>query len=140
MKEKVLELMKRNSFCVLSSVNMKVQPESSLVGFSENEKFEIVFECSNLSRKYQNILKNPHIALVVSEPENKLTVQYEGIAREFSPAKEKQLISQFLEKRPFARKFLDREDIKWFHVKPKWMRYSDYNKKPVVIEEMRQFS
>ena len=132
--------MKRNDYCVIATDSKGGAPESALIGFSENDKFEIVFECSNLSRKYKNLLRHPHISLVISEPDKKLTVQYEGMAKEISPVNESHRINQFLQKRPYARKFLDREDIKWFLVKPKWLRYSDYDQQPVVIEETRQFS
>ncbi len=52
-KKKVLELMRQEKYCVLSTVNATGQPESAFVAISENEKFELMIGTSKNSRKFK---------------------------------------------------------------------------------------
>lgn len=137
MKNKILKLMKESHFCVLSTVNNAGQPESALIGFSQNDNLELVFGCNMKSRKYQNLKTHPDVSAVVSQPEKRLTVQYEGHASLLQESKKDNVLKKHFDKLPFAKKYLDQPGQAWFKVVPKWIRYSDYSSDPAFIDEMR---
>jgi general stress protein 26 len=97
---------------------------------------EIIFDTVKTSRKYQNILHNPNVALAAGWDEE-VTVQYEGIAEILGTGDEADNLREV-----YFRAFPDGHERAetWpglVHVKvsPKWIRYSNFNE-PQVIEEM----
>lgn len=134
--EEVYAFMAAESLAVLSTVTERGEPEAALVGFAVTPKLEIVFDTVKSSRKYPNLQKNQRMAWVIGCT-TEVTVQFEGIAEE--------LVAQDLAKykKTYFAKFPDGvEREKWpgityFVVRPKWVRYCDYNPQSRRIEEMR---
>ena len=52
-----------------------------MIGFAATERLEIIFDTLKTSRKYQNFLKSPKMALVIGWDDAQ-TLQIEGIADE----------------------------------------------------------
>jgi general stress protein 26 len=132
--DEVFRFMDRESLAVLATVAENGQPEAALMGFAVTPELEIIFDTVKSSRKYPNLKKNPRVAWVVGCT-TEVTVQYEGIAEELEGA---DLVKY---KRPYFAKFPDgpaRESwpgITYFVVRPKWVRYCDYNPGTRRIEE-----
>jgi general stress protein 26 len=132
----VFQFMNGESLAVLATVAENGQPEAALMGFAVTPELEIIFDTVNSSRKYPNLKRNPRVAWVVGCT-TEVTVQYEGIAEELEGG---QLVRY---KRPYFAKFPDgpaRESwpgITYFVVRPKWVRYCDYNSPTRRIEEMK---
>jgi len=132
--DEVFQFMNRESLAVLGTVAENGQPEAALMGFAVTPELEIVFDTVKSSRKYPNLKKNPRVAWVVGCT-TEVTVQYEGIAEEL----EGEQLAKY--KRPYFAKFPDgpaRESwpgITYFVVRPKWVRYCDYNPPTRRIEE-----
>ncbi len=84
-KQFVLDFIKKHTICVLSTVTPDNQPEAAVIEFAETKNFELIFDTFNTYRKYQNLKKNPSVAVVIGWDEN-ITVQYEGWAEELSGA------------------------------------------------------
>ena len=128
--------MNRESLAVLATVDETGQPEAALMGFAVTPELEIIFDTVKSSRKYPNLKKNPRVAWVIGCT-TEVTVQYEGIAEEVEG---EELVKY---KRPYFAKFPDgpaRESwpgITYFAVRPKWVRYCDYDPAKRRIEEMR---
>ena len=105
------------------------------MGFAVTPELEIVFDTVRSSRKYPNLKKNPCVAWVIGCT-TEVTVQYEGIAEEL----EGEELARY--KKPYFAKFTDGPErqswpgITYFVVRPKWVRYSDYNPATPRIEEM----
>jgi uncharacterized protein YhbP (UPF0306 family) len=136
MKDRMLEFLKENEQCVLATINKNGLPEAATVGFSQNNRLELVIATSPKTRKHKNMLNNPNVALVVGF-EGSVTVQYEGKVSLIKDGEFDQLLKQYFEKLPAARKF---KDESYFLIKPTWIRYSDFSQSPKLIEELREFS
>ncbi len=132
----VFIFMNKERLAVLATVTNDGQPESALMGFAVTPELEIVFDTVKSSRKYPNLKRNPRVAWVIGCT-TEVTVQYEGIAEELAG---EELDSY---KRTYFAAFPDgpaRESwpgIVYFVVRPKWVRYCDYNPANRRIEEMK---
>ena len=132
--EEVFRFMKRERLAVLATVDEKGQPEAALMGFAVTQELEIIFDTVKDSRKYPNLKMHPRVAWVIGCT-TEVTVQYEGIAEELSG---EELVRY---KKIYFAAFPDgptRESwpgITYFVVRPKWVRYCDYNPGTRRIEE-----
>jgi hypothetical protein len=121
---------------VLSTVSVEEQPEAALVGFAVTPELELIFDTVKESRKYPNLKSNPRMAWVIGCT-TEVSVQYEGVAEELDGEE----LAKY--KKTYFAKFLDgpvRErwpGITYFVVRPKWVRFCDYNPATRRIEEMR---
>jgi general stress protein 26 len=136
MKDLVYQFINQQKLGVVSTVNLLNKPEAAVVGIAVSVNLEIVFDTVKTSRKYQNILHNPNVALAAGWDEE-VTVQYEGIAEILGTGDESDNLREV-----YFRAFPDgRERAETWpglvHVKvsPKWIRYSNFNE-PQVIEEL----
>jgi hypothetical protein len=123
----------RQRLAVLATVSPSQTPESALVGYAITQDLEIIFDTLNTTRKYANLMANPHISFVFSEGE--ITIQYEGIAE--VPHGEKLTYAQaaYFQKWPDGPDRQNWPGMTYFLVTPKWIRYSDYNQRPPLFVE-----
>jgi len=134
-KEFLYNFISGHRYAVLATVTENSSPESALVGFAVTRNLELVFDTVTASRKYQNLRKNPAIALVIGW-ESEQTVQFEGIAQIPSEKELEQLLPVYFSAFPDGKERKEnRKDLVYFSVKPKWVRYSNFNE-PVKIEEL----
>jgi len=87
---------------------------------------EIVFDTVKTSRKYPNLKKNPRVAWVIGCT-TEITVQCEGIAEELAGddlAKYKKTYFAAFPEGPARESW---PGITYFVVRPKWVRYCDYD-------------
>jgi hypothetical protein len=132
--EEVFCFMDGERLGVLSTTTNAGRPEAALMGFAVTPELEIIFDTVRSSRKYPNLKENPRVAWVVGCT-TEITVQYEGEAEELGGAE----LAKY--KEIYFRKFPDgpaRENwagITYFVVRPKWVRYCDYNPGRRRIEE-----
>jgi hypothetical protein len=134
--EEVYRFMNGERLAVLSTVSVEEQPEAALVGFAVTPELELIFDTVKESRKYPNLKSNPRMAWVIGCT-TEVSVQYEGVAEELDGEE----LAKY--KKTYFAKFLDgpaRErwpGITYFVVRPKWVRFCDYNPATRRIEEMR---
>lgn len=113
-----------------------MRPQAALVGIAVTPDLEIVFDTVRSSRKYDNLLANPRVALVIGW-RNETSVQYEGIAVELAPAEGAEYREAYYAVFPDGRqRTAEWEGLTHFVIRPSWIRYSNFNS-PAVIEEMR---
>lgn len=134
-KECILRLLKKTKLAVISTIG-DLAPESAVLEFGETEDLELIFDTLNSSRKYKNLKRNKHVSFVIGWDEN-ITVQFEGHAKELSDSELKEAKEIYFAKNPEAKRWEAREGITYFSVSPKWIRYSDLNKTPWDVEELR---
>ena len=133
--DEVFQFMNSERLAVLATAGENGQPEAALMGFAVTPELEIIFDTVRSSRKYPNLKKNPRVAWVIGCT-TEVTVQYEGIAEELEGTE------MAIYKKPYFAKFPDgpaRESwpgITYFVVRPKWVRYCDYDPAKRRIEEM----
>ncbi|HKM67644.1 MAG TPA: pyridoxamine 5'-phosphate oxidase family protein [Candidatus Acidoferrum sp.] len=134
--EEIFRFMDSEKLGVLATATNAGCPEAALMGFAVTPELEIIFDTVRSSRKYPNLKENSRVAWVVGCA-SEISVQYEGEAEEL----EGEALAKY--KKIYFRKFADgpaRENwpgMTYFVVRPKWVRYCDYNPGSRRIEEQR---
>jgi uncharacterized pyridoxamine 5'-phosphate oxidase family protein len=124
----------KNKYAVLSTVTKDNLPEAALVGIAVTTELQIIFDTVSNSRKFENLIANPSIAFVIGW-DNEQTLQYEGKAKIPAAKELGKLLEIYFEVFPDGRERKENwKDIAYFFVKPKCIRYSDFNKQQ--IEEL----
>jgi general stress protein 26 len=136
MKELIYQFINQQKLGVVSTIKLLNKPEAAVIGIAISVNLEIIFDTVKTSRKHQNILQNPNVALVTGW-DDEITVQYEGIAEILGDDNEAGNLKEV-----YFRTFPDgRERAETWpglvHIKlsPKWIRYSNFNE-PQVIKEL----
>ena len=121
---------------VLGSVSPEGVPQTALVGIAVTEALEIVFDTLDTTRKFRNLTANCRASFVIGWVGEK-TVQFEGEA--FLPKGEE--LDRY--KKIYFATWLDgpaRQSwpgMVYFVVRPRWIRYSDFDQRPPLVEEQR---
>ena len=135
--QKVLDYISTQMLGVISTIDPAGKPEAALVAITETAGLKLIFGTDKTSRKYQNLLKNPNVALVIgTDREVSITVQYEGVAKEITGQELEQARDLHLKKNPNSIKFAFKETQAFFIVKPTWVRYSAMAQNPPEMFEM----
>jgi general stress protein 26 len=136
---KLLEFLRFHRLAVQGSVSPLDTPQAAIVGFAVTDRFEIIFDTLQTTRKAQNLRKNPAIALVIGgwAAGDERTVQYEGVADEPSGAELERLKKVYYAVYPDGVSRAAWPGLIYIRVTPKWIRYSDYNKNPPEIVEFK---
>jgi hypothetical protein len=119
---------------VLSSIAESGTPQSALVGIAFTPDLEIVFDTVKSSRKYPNLIARRQCSFVLGWAGEK-TVQYEGEARELEGADLKRCQEVYFRAWPDGPSRLSWPGIVYFAVRPCWIRYSDFDQNPPLIQE-----
>ncbi len=135
-KQIILNFIHGYDLCVLSTTNSEGNSESALVGFSENDTFELLIGTTTSSRKYTNIKTNANVSVVIGWNEG-ICVQYEGTARILEKGEELDFYLQnHFAKLPGAKKYKDNPEQCYILIKPRWLRYTDTNTSPRLVTEI----
>ncbi len=134
-KKLILDFIRRHKLAVLSTVSPEHTSESAALEFGETDKLELIFDCFETAKKYQNLLANKNVSIVIGW-DNDITVQYEGEAHELIGDEKEKYQELYWQKNPKARRWAAQKGIRYFKIMPKWIRYSDLNKKPWEIIEV----
>jgi len=134
-KDFVYDFIKRHPLGIVATISPDQKPEAALVGIAGTEDLEIIFDTVKTSRKYQNIIQNPNVAVVIGW-ENETTVQYEGLATELIGEDAIRFKETYFEIYPDGRERAETwPGLVHFKITPTWVRYSNF-KIPMLIEEM----
>jgi general stress protein 26 len=125
-KQELYEFIQRHDLAVLATVSPALTSESALVAFAVTPDLEIIFDTVRSSRKYTNLKQNASISFVIGW-EGEITIQYEGEAEEPTGAELHRYKSLYFARYPDGRSREVWPGIVYFKVKPKWIRYCDYN-------------
>jgi pyridoxine/pyridoxamine 5'-phosphate oxidase len=127
--------MQQQRYGVMSSVAASGVPQSALVGIAVTPKLEIIFDTLSSSRKYRNLIRYPACSFVVGW-NGEQTVQFEGTARELLGEQRTRYLEVYFAVWPECRSHLAWPATAYFLVKPTWIRFSDYDQSPPLIEEV----
>jgi len=130
----VYEFLSRHKLGVLGYLAPEGTPRSALVGIAVTPELEIIFDTVSSSRKYACLRSNPAASFAIGWA-GEVTVQFEGEA--FQPAGT--ALARYQEIY-FAAWTDGPERLSWpgityFVIRPRWIRYSDYDQRPPLIEE-----
>jgi len=133
-KDDLYHFIARHRLGVLGSVSADGVPQTALVGIAVTRDLEIIFDTVSSSRKYRNLVQNPSASFVVGW-EGEVTLQYEGEAREPKGSDLSRYQEVYFAAWPDGPARLAWPGIAYFVLRPKWIRYSDYDQRPPLIEE-----
>jgi Pyridoxamine 5'-phosphate oxidase len=119
---------------VLSTIGDAQVPQSALIGIAATEDSEIIFDTVKSSRKYLNLIARPACSFVIGWT-GEQTVQYEGRAEELSGGELQRCQQVYFDAWPECRSHLSWPGIAYFVVRPRWIRYSDFDQNPPLIRE-----
>jgi len=134
--QEVFRFMESERLGVLTTATNSGQPEAALMGFAVTSDLEIIFDTVRSSRKYPILKENPRVAWVVGCT-TEVTVQYEGVAEELEGAALAKYKQIYFQKFPDGPARENWAGMTYFVVRPKWVRYCDYNPGSRRIEEQR---
>jgi hypothetical protein len=133
-KADVYQFLSGNKLGVLGYLSSQGEPRSALVGIGVTPDLDIVFDTVSSSRKYGCLVANPAASFVMGWA-GEVTVQYEGQAFQPTGAELERYQQPYFAAWPECRDHLSWPGIAYFVVRPKWIRYSDYDQRPPLIEE-----
>ena len=121
---------------VLGTISDSGAPQSALVGIAVTRQFEIVFDTIESSRKYPNLISRPACSFVVGGwGAREQTVQYEGQAELLQPPELQHFQEIYFKLWPDGSARMGWPGIVYFVVRPTWIRYSDFDQNPPLIQE-----
>lgn len=130
----IYEFIAKQKLGVVGSIGADGSPQSALVGIAVSSELEIIFDTVKSSRKFQNLIVNPRCSFVVGWA-GETTVQYEGHAR-LPEGRELARYQQiYFTAWPDGPSRLTWPGITHFVMRPTWLRYSDFDKNPPLIQE-----
>jgi len=135
-KPDLYQFISQRNLGVLGYVSSQRAPRSALVGIAVTPELEIVFDTVTSSRKYGDLVANPAASFIIGW-EGEVTVQYEGHA--FLPTRADLALYQqiYFAAWPDGQERLSWPGLVHFVVSPRWIRYSDFDRRPPLIEEFR---
>jgi pyridoxine/pyridoxamine 5'-phosphate oxidase len=133
-KKDFYSVMTRARYGVVSSLAPDGSSQSALVGIAITPDLEIVFDTIKTSRKYANLIARPSCSVVLWWA-GEQTVQFEGLAIEPKGAALNQYQDAYFATWAECRAHLAWPDIAYLVVQPRWIRYSDFEQRPPLIEE-----
>jgi pyridoxine/pyridoxamine 5'-phosphate oxidase len=119
---------------VLSTLAETGAPQSALVGIAVAPNLEIIFDTVKTSRKYSNLIARHRCSFVIGWA-GEQTVQYEGEAAELQGQELKRCQEVYFQAWPDCLAHLAWPGIVYFVVRPRWIRYSDFDQNPPLIQE-----
>ena len=121
---------------ILSTSGPDVMPQAALMGIAVTPALEIIFDTVKSSRKYPNLIARPACSLVIGGWAGvEQTVQYEGEAAELKPTDLERYREIYFAAWPDGPQRMSWPGIVYFVVRPRWIRYSDFDQTPAFIQE-----
>ena len=133
-RAEVREFVSRHKLGVLGYISPQGVPRSALVGIGVTPELEIVFDTVSSSRKYGDLRANPAASFVIGWA-GEVTVQLEGQAFQPTGAELAPYLQAYFAAWPDGPDRLNWPGITYFVVRPQWVRYSDFDQRPRLIEE-----
>ena len=136
-RDELSAFMRGHSLAVQTSVSSDGAPQAAVVGIAVTDQFEVFFDTLDITRKVQNLRRNPRIAFVIGglSVGDERTVQYEGVADEPDGAELERLKDCYFSRFPDGRERVSWAGLTYVRARPTWIRYSDYNRTPPQIVE-----
>jgi general stress protein 26 len=134
-KAELLAYMRSHKLAVIATIGQDGGPQSALVGVAATHAFEVVFDTLSTTRKHANLKRDRRIAVTFSGP-GEQTLQLEGLALPVSVASAEDEVYRhaYYEAWPEGRQHIQWQNLAYWRVVPRWARYSDYDRGPLILE------
>lgn len=118
-----------------ASIAAEGAPEAAPVEFVVNEGLELFIDSFESTRKVANLRCDPRVAFVIGGQTlgDARTVQYEGTVDSPSGAELEQYKSDYFTTHPEGIRRSKLPGISYFRVRPRWIRYANFNAAPAQI-------
>ena len=121
---------------VLGTIGHAGAPQSALMGIATTPQLEIIFDTVKSSRKYPNLIARPACSFVIGGwGAGEQTVQYEGEAQELQSPQVERYQETYFKTWPDGPARMSWPGIVYFVVRPVWIRYSDFDHNPPIVQE-----
>jgi uncharacterized glyoxalase superfamily protein PhnB len=134
-KTELLEFMKLHRYAVEATVTAGGAPQAALVGFVVNDQLELFFDTFRSTRKAENLKHDPRISFVIGGHTlgDERTVQYEGSVDSPTGPELDAFKGAYLALHPDGVRRSRLPGIAYFRVRPRWIRYTNFNAAPPQI-------
>ena len=129
------EYIKKHRYGVVATSHADGSSQSALVGIAVSPQLEIYFDTTGNTRKAKNLRRDPRISLVIGW-DNEQSVQLEGVADEPKGDELLSLKTVYYAAWPDGPSRESWRGITWFRVRPRWLRFSDFNRASEAVREM----
>jgi hypothetical protein len=135
-KAELLDFLRQHRLAVEASVSAERGPQAAVIGIAISDEFEVFFDTLSSSRKYQNLKRDPRLALVIGwDLEQACTVQLEGLADEPQGAELERLKASYFAVFPDGVARAEWPGIAYVRVRPTFLRFSDFRgQTPKIVE------
>lgn len=135
MKDELYAFLSRQRYAVVATAHADGATESALVGIGVSPALEICFDTLGDTRKARNLRRDPRVSLVIGW-ENEQSIQLEGIADEPKGEALAALKTVYFAAWPDGPTRESWPGITWFRVRPRWIRFSDFNRTAEAVREI----
>jgi len=134
----LLVFLRAHAYAVQASVSPGGSAQAAVVGIAVTDSFEIVFDSIETTRKATNLAANPRVAFVIGgwTPGDERTVQYEGVVDRPKGPELEVLKAIYYATFPDGPSRASWPGHVYLRVRPTWMRYTDFNKRPAETLEL----
>ena len=133
-RTELLLFIREHSLGVVATRSPSGQPQAAVVGIAISDRFEIIFDTLENTRKAVNLRHTPEVACVIGWDKEQ-TVQIEGITDEPQGEALYRLQRQYFGHFPDGPTRLSWPGITYFRIRPRWIRYSDFRDAETVVAE-----
>lgn len=130
----LVRLLREHRLAVVSSLAPDGAPQSAVVGCAVTDGLEIVFDTLETTRKARNLRRDPR-ASIVTGWDGEATAQIDGVADFPSGDELDRIRACYFEAHPDGRERLSWPGITHVRVRPRWIRWSDFNQQPPFLFE-----
>lgn len=138
-KQTVLDFVKKNSLCVLSTATLSGKTESAVMAYTVKDDFTILMSTETTTRKYPNILENFQASVVIGGLSNDPSVQLDGQIKVLQGPQADDAKNTILSLHPDMAAYINTPNTKFLAFTPVWLRYSDFSQNPPEIVEFTNF-
>jgi hypothetical protein len=125
-----------NRYGILGTIGPTGTPQSALLGIAVTPRLEIIFDTVKSSRKYPNLVARPACCFVIGGwGPGEQTVQYEGEATELCSPELERYQEVYFQVWPDGPARMSWPGIVYFVVRPRWIRFSDFDQNPPLLKE-----
>ena len=132
-REAVLGFLGQHRLAVIATVAAGGRAEAALIDIAVTPELEILFETTDATRKFGNLLSNPRAALVVGWDAN-ATMQCEGVVDRPQGSVLERVKAAYLQAYPHKASHEFWPGNHYCRLTPTWFRLSDYNQPRRVVE------
>jgi hypothetical protein len=126
----------KNRYGILGTIGPTGAPQSALLGIAVTPRLEIIFDTVKTSRKYPNLVAHAACCFVIGGwGTGEQTVQYEGEAAELRSPDLERFQEVYFQVWPDGPARMSWPGIVYFVVRPRWIRFSDFDQNPPLLKE-----